>query len=575
MPRISSVAFKGNSAPHLLADGRHYSESAERMPVRNPATGAVIGNMSVLLPNSHAVEDLAHWAHIAQECWHWEVQEQEKEVVFRSIIKKLEEHMGPLARTMTLESGKLWKWAIAEAQEAIDTLWHYHGEISRAYTHDGFTRCQLPDKNAFSLRIPYGKILKISPWNFPLAVPMWAVCGALAGGNSIVLKPAEQTPFTMYYVACLIHEAINETISDERMFKLAGLLQIVQGPGETNGKTLLEEFDYDKATFTGSGNVGKIVASIAGGRLKPCHLELGGHAAMVVLDDFDIDLAVAEAIAANLGDSGQRCVSARVVFVQKSRYKEFLAKYLEHAQARRIGHPMDFKTEMGPLISKEQLARVDEMVCTTAEQIGKLPLLGGYPLISKEGTPRCEALNVDEDAISRGGYYYAPTVFAEVPYGVTAMDEEIFGPVIVINPLEGDTREQAFWNAVELVNASHYGLSNALLTNDRRFSSRAPGRFKTGLLYIGRGPAGAEVNKYFGGVKASGWGREGKGLDAWTQIQQVTDDFHGKARMAQSGAEAQMKAVFSAERSPLEDIKNPNAELYGIGKKKGERREKK
>lgn len=543
-------------AGHIFAgENRAPDYYDEIMAVINPATGQAIGQMSGSFDKKHLLKGLGAIAKRAQEVWHWDVAEQEKEALFRAIIHKFEAHKGPLARTITLESGKLWKWAIAEVQEAIDTLWHYHGELSRYHTHDGFTRCQLPDKNAFSVRAPYGTILKISPWNFPLAVPMWAVCGALAGGNSIVLKPAEQTPFTMHYATRLIIEAVHDVFHDhrDRANLAAGLVQLVQGRGETSGKLLVEEFDYDKATFTGSGTVGKIIASVAGSRLKPCHLELGGHAAMVVLDDFDIDLAVAEAITANLGDSGQRCVSTRVVFVQESCFNEFVEKFMKRARSRRIGHPVDLKTEMGPLISEEQLRRVDQMVANTVKQTKQHPRFGGYCLNKEHlGRARSDGLNVDARAVYAGGYYYAPTVFTEVPYGATAMDEEIFGPVIVINPLSGKNREQAFWNAVELVNRSDYGLSNALLSNDRRLTSRAPGRFKTGILYIGRGTTGAELNKYFGGVKASGWGREGKGLDDWTQIQQVYDDYHGKPRMAQAGAEEQMRKTYQTKRCPLE-----------------------
>ena len=138
------------------------------------------------------------------------------------------------------------------------------------------------------------------------------------------------------------------------------------------------------------------------------------------------------------------------------------------------------------------------------KQLGKSPYVGGC------------SRNTTKDLSA--GYYYAPTIFTAVPYGATAMDEEIFGPVIVINPLPGKNREEAFWNGVELVNQSKYGLSNALLTNDRRLASRAPWYFKTGLLYIGRGTTGAELNKFFGGVKQSGWGKEGKGLEYYGVI---------------------------------------------------------
>lgn len=520
------------------------------MEVFNPSTGQVIGVVSDSLPKGN-LDDIQRDAHEAQECWYHEVTEQEKEQVFRTIIAKIEENRGAIARTMVLEGGKLWRWADAEIQETIDTLWHYHGEISRCYTHDGFTRCQMPDKNAFSILKPYGLILGIFPWNFPLAILFWKLCGALAGGNAIVLKAAEQTPFTAEIAVSLIRQSIHETIADsKRLWKLRSLVQLVQGRGETSGKLLVEELDYDLVTFTGSGEVGFNVAAIAASRRKngrpygrPCHLELGGHAAMVVLDDFDIDLAVAEAINANLGDSGQRCVSARVVFVQESKFKEFTSKYLERAQARVIGDPMSFSTEMGPLISHEQLTRVLDQIAKTTDELGKGPVLELGPSIGNF-TPLDKKL--------RQGYYCGPTVFIDVPYGVTAMDEEIFGPVLVINHLPGRTREEAFWNAVELGKKSYAGLSNSLLTNDRRLTSKAPWYFNTGIFYEGRGPTGAELNKYFAAIKASGWGIEGKGLESWTCKMQVYDDYHGKARMAQAGADEKVKKLISEAQSPLE-----------------------
>ncbi len=519
--------LKTRRAMHLILGA--FTEGEDDMEVFNPSTGQAIGTVPITLPRHVNLEEMGRWAHSAQEAWHWEVPEQLKEAVFQAIAVNFEIYRGELAKTMVIESGKLWRWADAEVQEVIDTIWHYHGEISRYHTKDGFGRCQLSDKNAFSVLMPYGNFLTIKPWNFPAAVPMWSICGALAGGNSILVKPAEQTPFTMELVAKTVKKSLADVLDKTMVRKLEGLIQTVNGIGHSVGKRLLEDYDYDKVTFTGSDITGKIVAQTAGSRLKPCHLELGGHAAMVVLDDFDIDLAVQEAINANLGDSGQRCVSTRVVFVQESRYKEFLEKYLSVARARRIGNPMDLETEMGPLISKEQLEQVHNMVVETGIQSGRQPLIGGHLL-------------------KGSGYFYPPTVFTEVPYGMTAMDNEIFGPVIVINPLSGRNREEAFWNAVELVNRSKYGLSNALLTNDRRLSSCASGRFKTGIFYIGRGTTGAELNKYFGGVKSSGWGREGRGLDDWTQVQQVYDDYHGKPRMAQSGGVDQetLKRILSS-----------------------------
>lgn len=538
--RSPKAAKNGGSIKlaHHIIDGFDMFYEEKSIAVYNPSDGQVIGQTSSL--RGDEIVFMEESGRRAQQCWHYDVSEQEKEIVFRAIIKKVEENRGALARTMVLEGGKLWRWAEAEVQETIDTLWYYHGEISRCHTADGFVRCQLPDKNAYSVRVPYGLIYGITPWNFPLAIPFWKICGALAGGNAVVIKAAEQTPFIAYYAVKLILEAIREVITDSRQKNLLGLVQLVQGLGETSGKLLLENLNYDKVAFTGGGETGKIIASTAGSRLKPSHLELGGHASMIVLDDFDIDLAVAEAINANLGDSGQRCVSTRVVFVQENKYETFLRKYINRAEVRKMGDPMNFDTEIGPLISKEQLERVTAQVNKTIEQTHQSPRFGhdnaGYAI----------------NPALFNGYFYSPTIFADVPYGVIAMDEEIFGPVIVINPLPGKNREEAFWNGVESVSQSKYGLSNALLTNDRRLSERAPWHIKTGLLYIGRGTTGAELNRFFGGVKSSGWGKEGKGLEDWTQIVQVYNDYHGKARMAQSGADERVKKLFSSSKSPLE-----------------------
>ena len=191
------------------AAGRWY-ETLDYLTVYNPATGQPIGRTSnecVL-----TVQSIENYARMAQEIWFHKIGEQEKEAVFRAIIDQLEKHRGTLARTMVLEGGKLWKWADAEITETVDTLWHYHGEISRCYSRHGFSRCQMTDKNAFSVRKPYGTFLSITPWNFPLAVPFWKICSQLAGGNAVVIKDAEQTPFTLSIAVELIHRAIENAL---------------------------------------------------------------------------------------------------------------------------------------------------------------------------------------------------------------------------------------------------------------------------------------------------------------------------------------------------------------------------
>src|SRR3989442_7461408 len=177
------------------------------------------------------------------------VGEQDKDRVFRRVADSLHEVRGPLAWVMIQEGGKPWKWAEAEVQEAIETVWYYHGEISRMYGR--VSRCQMPDKLSITMREPYGEILGITPWNFPLAVPSWKIFAALAGGNAIVMKAAEQTPTTLSILCYLIHRAIADELAPTLAYGLAGVFKVLHGRGETVGKVALEEGDYDKVMFTG------------------------------------------------------------------------------------------------------------------------------------------------------------------------------------------------------------------------------------------------------------------------------------------------------------------------------------
>lgn len=512
--------------------------------VYDPSTGKMVAIATDVSPAQ--IAEAFSSARRAQEVWHFDVLEQEKEAVFRQIISYLEAHRTALAWTMVKEGGKLWKWADGEVQEAIDTVWHYHGELSRV--EGEFSRCQLPRKTALVVRDPYGVILGITPWNFPLAVPCWKIFGSLAGGNAIVVKDAEQTPMTMSMMVWCIRQAITD-ILPERAEALAGLVELLHGKGETVGPMLLEEGDYDKVAFTGGSETGKIVAAAAGKRLKPCHLELGGHAAMVLMPNFSVDRAVAEALTANCGDTGQRCVSLRVVFAHENVYTKFLWRYIEAAKKLRIGRPDDFATQIGPLANREQYERVTAMINETERQLGRPRRLGVRKLED------WDHYNVDPAVVAKsGGYYVAPTVFDEMSYGTTAMDREIFGPVLCVAPFHGQDMEKALAAGIELMNKSAYGLSNSVCTDDVSLAMEAIQRAKTGILYVNRGTTGAELNRYFGGVKSSGWGREGRGVDDFTVAKQVYIDYYGKPRMAQAGGEDKVKLALAEAKSEMGDI---------------------
>jgi len=272
---------------------------------------------------------------------------------------------------------------------------------------------------------------------------------------------------------------------------------------------------------------------------------------MVVLPDFDLNRAIKEAIRGCLGDSGQRCVSTRALWIPKHRFQNGLDLYIEHAKHFRIGRPDDFQSDMGPLISKEQLERVDFMVQQTIQQRARCAL-GGYPL-NKETILRAreEGFNIDENAICAGGYYYAPTVFVDMPYGTIAMDKEIFGPVICINRLTGVTLREEFECGVRVINQARQGLSNAILTNDAVLIKEAPFRIETGILYGRRGTTGAETNQDFGGVKDSGFGTEGRGIESFTDPMTYYIDLADEPRMAQAGEDKKIQKLLSSTKSPF------------------------
>ncbi len=515
-------------------------EGWEHSIVKNPATEeplAVVYDASL-----EQIQRAFRAAREAQEYWRFSVGEQEKEAILRRTAEYIDSARGAIAWVIVQEAGKLAKWAEAEVQEVLDTVWHYHGEVSRIHGKTG--RCQMRDKMSFTFREPYGVILGITPWNFPVAVPSWKIFAAIAGDNAIVVKAAEQTPVSLSILCYLFAAAVRRELGDERAANLGGLLQVLHGRGETTGSLILDAGDYDKVMFTGGSETGAIVAETAGRRGKPVSLELGGHAAIILMDDFDVDRAVAEAVNANCGDSGQRCVSLREVFVEESAAREFTRRYIDRIADLRIGSPSDYSVEMGPLVSADQVAAVARGVKQSLTERGAL-LHGGYPFAS--GMLRTRFHNVAPEVWHRG-CYFPPTLIEARETPVFAETTEIFGPVLVVRPFSGATREEAFLGAIERVNSSLYGLSNAVMTNRYDLAMRAMERVKTGILYIGRGTTGAEVGKPFGGVKRSGFGREGYGIEEVTYEKQVYVDYHGKPRMAQAGAaEAVKKTLADSE----------------------------
>ncbi len=339
-------------------------------------------------------------------------------------------------------------------------------------------------------REPIGVCVGIAPWNYPMYIAIWKITPALCMGNTIVLKPASYTPLT----AIIMAEAAKAAgIPD-------GVFNVIAGPGGELGEILCTHPDVDKIAFTGSTEVGRQIMSLASGTVKKVTLELGGKSANIILDNADMDLAVDGATFGNFFHQGQVCSSGSRVLVSSKIYDEFLEKMKKRAESLRVGYQLDPISHMGPLISKQQLATVENYV-----KIGKDE---GAELIT--GGKRVEATGI------KGGYYYAPTIFANVNNKMRIAQEEIFGPVASIIKFDSDEE------AVEIANDSIYGLAGGVFSTNTARAERIAHQVRTGTMYINNYHIFSDYCP-FGGYKQSGLGREFglESLHEYTQVKRI------------------------------------------------------
>jgi aldehyde dehydrogenase (NAD+) len=372
------------------------------------------------------------------------------------------------------------------------------GEGRRLFGHT--TPSELRDKFMMSVRMPVGVVGAITPWNFPIAIPAWKLCPALVCGNTVVLKPAEDTPLLAQRFVDLLHEAgLPE-----------GVVQIVHGYGEEAGDALVRHPDVPVITFTGSRETGVLVTKGAADQLKHVHLELGGKNAIIVMDDADLDLAVDGIVWSAFGTAGQRCTAASRVIVQRGVYDALQSKLVAKAEAMRIGAPWEDDTQIGPVINETAVEKIHSYTEIGKDEGAKL-LTGG-------------------ERVEGHGFYYRPTVFAEVEPTMRIAQEEIFGPTTALIPVD------SFEAAVSAANSVQYGLSSSIFTRDVNKAFKAMRDLQTGITYINAGTTGAEVHLPFGGMKQTGNGHREAGqaaLDVFTEWKSVYVDYSGKLQRAQ------------------------------------------
>jgi acyl-CoA reductase-like NAD-dependent aldehyde dehydrogenase len=375
----------------------------------------------------------------------------------------LQEAHPQLSSLEARNAGKPIVDARGEMQMVVDTFRYYAGSPERLL---GDT---IPVAGGvdFTFREPLGVVGLITPWNFPLTIAAWKMAPALAAGNTLVLKPAELTPLTaLEFERISLEAGIPE-----------GVVNVVAGPGRVCGQRLVEHPDVAKIAFTGSTEVGRRIAAGAADTIKRVTLELGGKSANVIFADADLEAAAAAAPLAVFGNAGQDCCARSRILVERSAMDGFLAELEGHVHALRVGDPLDEATEMGPLISADQR----ETVASYVPQDAPVAIRGRAP----EGP----------------GYWFAPTVLAPVANSDRAAAEEIFGPVAVVIPFEGEAE------AVRLANETIYGLSGSVWTRDGAKALRVARAIETGVLSINSNTS-VRVATPFGGFKQSGVGRE-------------------------------------------------------------------
>jgi aldehyde dehydrogenase (NAD+) len=464
-----------------------------------PATGETIG----VFPRSTR-EDVDRAVAAAKEAFHeWRLvpAPRRADVLYR-FADLLRDQKDELADLMAHEMGKVLAEAGGDVQEAIDMSLYMAGEGRRLFGHT--TPSELRDKFNMSVRMPIGVVGVITPWNFPIAIPSWKIAPALVCGNTVVFKPATDTPaLGQRFVELLVEAGVP-----------AGVVNIVHGGGGEVGDALVRHPDVPVITLTGSRETGVEVLRTAADDLKHVHLELGGKNAVLVLDDADLDLAVEGILWSAFGTSGQRCTAASRVIVQDGVYDALQSKLVAAAEAMRLGPGWEDDTDVGPVINRAALERIDSYT-----EVGK-----------DEGARLLTGGEIASDGDLGKGFFYRPTLFGDVDPQMRIAQEEIFGPTTAL------IRVRDLDEAIRVSNGIRYGLSSSIFTRDVNKAFRAIRDLDAGITYVNAGTTGAEVHLPFGGTKQTGNGHREAGqaaLDVFTEWKSVYVDYSGKLQRAQ------------------------------------------
>ncbi len=458
---------------HLIGAGWAPSVSGERFESRDPHDGALLASVAAggredadrALSAARRAFDEGPWPRMTAE---------ERRGLLHAFADLVDRDAEALALLDTRDMGKPIRESRGMDLPRVSRNLRFFGDYAAMASSEAY-----PDGTRLSyvLYPPAGVVVAISPWNFPAMQASWKIAPALAFGNTVVLKPAEQSPLTAARLGALALEAGFPE----------GVLNVVQGFGpEAVGEALTRDPRADRITFTGESATGRAIAAAAAANLTPLSCELGGRSASVVFADADLDEAVAGALRGSFTNNGEVCLAGSRLFLQRGIHDAFLERFVAAAEGLRVGDPKDAGTDIGPLVDAGHREKVDGYVQLGVREGGELLCGGGPP----------------GDGALAGGSYYAPTVLGGMHNGMRAVREEIFGPVQVIVPFDDEAE------ALRLANDSDYGLAGMLWTTNLDRAHRMAEAWRTGMVWINCFFE-RDLRLPFGGEKASGIGREG------------------------------------------------------------------
>ncbi|MCD4845079.1 MAG: aldehyde dehydrogenase family protein [Methanosarcinales archaeon] len=482
----------------LLIDGKWIDSSTnESFDDINPTTLEKIATIQIAADID--IDQAVNTAWEAFGAWSETPPPGRAQILFKA-ARILEEKKEELAKLLTEEMGKVISEARGDIQEAIDITLYAAGEGRRMFGET--TTSELKNKFCMTVLRPIGVVGMITPWNFPMAIPAWKVMPALVAGNTIVMKPASDTPLlTIKMVEVLMEAGLPP-----------GVINLVFGPGVSVGQAIVHHPGIRAISFTGSLETGKQIMGECAKSMKRVSLEMGGKNPIIVMDDADIDLAVDGVIWGAFGTTGQRCTAASKVIIHEKVEHEFTDKLLTRTRTLKLGDGLHAKTDIGPVINQAQL-----------DKIAKYARIG-----QDEGATLLTGGNIANPGLD--GYFFEPTIFTDVDPDMRIAQDEIFGPVVSLITVS-DLDE-----AIEVANNTIYGLSSSIYTRDIASGFKAIEKIEAGVTYVNSSTIGAEAHLPFGGVKGTGNGFREAGPEAikeFTEIKAVYFDYSGKLQKAQ------------------------------------------